>query len=124
MLFFESVLPILKKYVLIFQSKEPMIHKLRVEQLELLREFLACSVKSHVLKDITGKKMKKPEVTESSENIFPTTLISMGGERVKKVLRETLIQFFKTSLLQSWHLTLHVEPTFIQQSFFKTCRGY
>ncbi|GBN78213.1 hypothetical protein AVEN_45094-1, partial [Araneus ventricosus] len=48
--FYTAVLPLLKKYVCLFQTKEPLIHKLYDEQEQLFLDFLSCFLKHEVLK--------------------------------------------------------------------------
>ncbi|KAK9976852.1 hypothetical protein ABG768_018673 [Culter alburnus] len=43
--FYASLLPMLKQYTLLFQCKEPKIHRLHDEQEILLKEFLSCFIK-------------------------------------------------------------------------------
>ena len=53
------MLHLLKKYVLIFQIREPLIHMLRDEQLLLMKDFMGCFVKPELLLDVSGKKICK-----------------------------------------------------------------
>ena len=42
--FYLAVLPLLKKYVLMFEMKEPLILKVNDQQVYLLNDFLACLI--------------------------------------------------------------------------------
>ena len=44
-LFYQAVLPLLKNYVVLFQSNAPLVHKLHDRQEQLFRDFLSCSEK-------------------------------------------------------------------------------
>ena len=54
---YKSVLPLLKKYVLLFEMKKPLIHKLHDQQIELLLEFLGCFLKPETLASVSAKKL-------------------------------------------------------------------
>ncbi|CAL4195116.1 unnamed protein product, partial [Meganyctiphanes norvegica] len=56
--FYSASLQLLKQYVCLFQSKDPLIHKLNEKQLEMFVKFLACFIKTEYLqgKDATGLK--------------------------------------------------------------------
>jgi len=43
-----AVLPLLKNYVMVFQSRQPLVHQLHQKQEELFLEFLSCFVKCQV----------------------------------------------------------------------------
>lgn len=47
--FYSAVLPQLKQYVMLFQTKEPLIHKVYYEQKQLFLNFLSCYVTPEVL---------------------------------------------------------------------------
>lgn len=84
--FFVSVLPLLKDYVLLFQTKNPMIHKLHDEQERVFSDFLACCVKPETLvdkygKNLSGPKMKKIDLT--GDHRLPHPFV---GREAKKTL--------------------------------------
>lgn len=60
--FYSAVLPMLKQYVLLFQSKDPKIHKLHDEQERLIREFLSCFIKPEDLIDNKGGNLSGPKI--------------------------------------------------------------
>lgn len=68
--FYAAVLPMLKHYVLLFQSKDPKVHKLHDEQEKLVREFLSCFIKPEELinskgRNLSGPKMKLLDLTST-----------------------------------------------------------
>ena len=67
---YTAVLPILKKYVMLFQMTEPLVHMLNEKQVELLLEFLACFM--------------KPEVIAAQKN--PKQLVELNTQDRKKCL--------------------------------------
>jgi hypothetical protein len=60
----EAVLPLLKDFVELFQSHEPLVHKLHDKMEELSRAFLACFVKSEKLEGVFGKKLKNFHIND------------------------------------------------------------
>ena len=60
---YEAVLPILKAYILAFQSHEPMAHLLHKRQLKCFRNFLSCFVQP---KYITGNALRLKELNISA----------------------------------------------------------
>ncbi|CAM1154406.1 Uncharacterised protein at_DN2404 [Pycnogonum litorale] len=62
---YASVLPLLKKYVLIFQKSEPMIHKLNDYQVQLLTEFLRCFLKPECLLNIRDTDLVNLELDDN-----------------------------------------------------------
>ena len=62
--FYSSVLPLLKKYVLLFQSRELLLH--RDEQLLLMKDFMTCFVKPELYLNVTGKKITQIDLEADS----------------------------------------------------------
>lgn len=56
--FYMSVLPLLKEYVCLFQSKEPLVHVLHDKQEQVFRDFLACFMKPEVLVKKSARGLK------------------------------------------------------------------
>ena len=46
---YDSVLPLLKSYVMLFQQEQPLIHKIYYKQIDVVRTFLSFFVKLEVL---------------------------------------------------------------------------
>ena len=73
---YRSVLPIFKKYVMLFQRDRPMIHELYYDQTDLFNQFLSYFVKPKVLAKCTiGRKIVKLKLDDpfnllSKKNIF------------------------------------------------------
>ena len=61
---YTAVLPILKKYVMLFQMTEPLVYMLNEKQVELLQEFFACFVKPDV---IVTQKNQSTESTDGND---------------------------------------------------------
>ena len=46
---YDSVLPLLKSYVMLFQQEQPLIHKIYYKQIDVVRTFLSFFVKLEML---------------------------------------------------------------------------
>ena len=57
--FYNSVLPMFKSFVLIFEQKNPQVHRIHLQSSELTRDFLSCFVKHESVKRLTGSKLKQ-----------------------------------------------------------------
>ena len=79
--FFSSVMPLLKNYVLLFQSSTPLIHILHDKQEQLLKEFLSCFVKPELIQSLSSKKLKKFEITQEKLLKSPFT-----GSKAKAII--------------------------------------
>lgn len=78
--FFIAVLPMLKEYVLMFESATPLVHKLHDKQMELLKIFLGCFIKPEVLKE---KKLKSLKLGKNDYLPFKSVFI---GEMTKQLI--------------------------------------
>ena len=58
-----DLLPLFKSFILMFEQKEPMMHRLHDEQVSLVRNFLACFIKPEYLSTLSSKEMLKLDVT-------------------------------------------------------------
>ena len=73
---YESVLPLFKEFVMLFQKSTPVIHKVYYLQIELFTEFLSYFMKPHVVAGCTtGKNIFKVCFTSDmfigqEENIY------------------------------------------------------
>ncbi|GBM40158.1 Breast carcinoma-amplified sequence 3 [Araneus ventricosus] len=62
-------LPLLKKYVCMFQSKQPLIHKLFEEQRRLFVDFLSCFMKQELLQGKSSKELLSSDVMNDMNHI-------------------------------------------------------
>ena len=74
-----SILPMFKSFVLMFEQKEPMVHRLHDELTELFRLFLACFIKHEAIKDLNAKKLAGLDVEDSTKHL-PTYQVYVGQE--------------------------------------------
>ena len=65
--FYKAVLPLLKKYVLLFQSDKPMIHLVYGELEVLFQDFLGCFVKPEYLVGLDGFKLAEMDLTSKDK---------------------------------------------------------
>ena len=57
--FYNSILPVSKSFVLIFEQKSLQVHRKHAEISELTHDFFSCFAKQESLKGLTGFKLKK-----------------------------------------------------------------
>ena len=84
--FYSSVLPLLKKYVLIFQIREPLLHRLRDEQLLLMKDFMGCFVKPELLLNVSGKKICKIDLEADASLLKKKDMFI--GPQAQRLLKE------------------------------------
>lgn len=60
--FYVAVMPLLKEYVMLFQTKEPLVHKLHDSQEKIFCEFLTCYVKPDKLINSKGHNLSGPQL--------------------------------------------------------------
>ena len=63
MIFYHAVLPLLKNYVVLFQSNAPLVHKLHDRHEQLFRDFLSCFIKQEELVDKSATQLKNLSLT-------------------------------------------------------------
>ena len=62
--FYCAVLPLLKRFVLLFQTQKPIIHILHNEKFSLVKKFLDCFIKPECIKDLQPKKLVHLEIKQ------------------------------------------------------------
>ena len=78
--FYKKVLPILKSYVMTFQTQEHvMVHELHEPQLDTFRRFLACFVKAGYIGK-TGKQVKEMNFKSDEGQFLDLKDMFVGGE--------------------------------------------
>jgi hypothetical protein len=68
---YQSVLPLFKSFVLIFEQHRPMVHKLHDKLVDTTRCFLACFLKPEVLNVKSAKALQKIDVKDQSKHLPP-----------------------------------------------------
>ena len=59
-----------KSFVLVFEQKEPIMHRIHDELPSVVRHFFACFLKIQILADISSKRLSQLDVTKA-ENQLP-----------------------------------------------------
>ena len=62
---YTTILPLFKSMVLVFEQKEPHVHKLHDMMVNNLRSFLACFIKYEVIKNLSAKRLKKVNILDN-----------------------------------------------------------
>ena len=96
MSFYVAVLLILKKYVCLFESKQPLIHRLHEEQVSVFLEFLACFVCPESLEDITISQLLGMDFSDVALHQKKGDMFIGAG--TKKVVAELRLKY-KDSLV-------------------------
>ena len=88
-----------------FQSSKPLIHKVYYRQIEVLKQFLSCSIKPSVLANCTtGKKLLKLKISES--NLLNESMLFVG-QKAKHIIQsakagDTTVQEFLTAAAKAY----------------------
>ncbi|KAL5010546.1 hypothetical protein ScPMuIL_012851 [Solemya velum] len=85
--FYKSVLPSLKSYVCLFQTKVPLVHRLHDKQDELFRDFLSFFVKQEHLIGKSALKLKQMDL-EHDNGQFMHIKDMYCGAGVKNIMKE------------------------------------
>ena len=97
-----TILPLFKSMVLVFEQKEPQVHKLHDMMVNNLRSFLACFMKYEVIKNLSAKQLKKVNILDnvrssrsffvgdSNEHIINDMLKDKNDREIVKEFRENL----------------------------------
>ncbi len=95
-----SVLPLLKSYTVLFQTKEPLVHKLHEKQKQLVREFLSCFLKPEAFNDTPVTKLK----VNQTSNHLPLKMIFLGNnaEVILKTLTQEDKKLFRKNVLEAY----------------------
>jgi hypothetical protein len=57
-----AILPLFKSFILIFEQKQPMCHRIDDEMMDLFKHFLCLFLIHEVMKDKTSKQLKTMDV--------------------------------------------------------------
>lgn len=85
---YAGVLEQLKAYVMLYQSKEPLIHTLNDEQVKLLRQFLALFIKPEVIPS-SSKRLVQLDL-DDKRNHLPVSNMYVGYSAALKELVEKM----------------------------------
>ena len=90
---YDSMLPLFKSHVMLFQREKPLIHRIYHEQIDVVRTFLSYFVKPEVLVKCKNAK-QLVAIDLSGDNILPTNLIFIG-QKAKSIVKEKDKEFLE-----------------------------
>jgi hypothetical protein len=104
-----KVLPILNQYILFFQKREPLMHKLHEQQELIIKEFLGCFVKPSLLLDAgpaqlvkLKTRLRSSEVLLGEADMFLGSagdkLFGGGGKKQKSANHDLKKEFLQKTL--------------------------
>ena len=99
--FYNSVLPMFKSFVLIFEQKTPQVHRIHWQISELTREFLSCFVKHESVKRLTGSKLKQLPIKNELRKTKDFYIGSSTEKVARKLRREKKDDIVKKSFLET-----------------------
>ena len=104
--FYISVLPLLKKYILMFEMKQPLVHKLHDQQRDLFVEILGLFVKPEVISEAaTPARLLQLDV-KMTENLLKPCGMYLGQTAKEVVLStrkgDSMITKFLVSVKQAY----------------------
>ncbi|XP_052282792.1 uncharacterized protein LOC127879778 [Dreissena polymorpha] len=107
--FYASVLPLMKRYVVLFQSKEPLVHRLNDEQVDVFREFLSCFVKQEHIVNKNGKQLKNMDLSEDT-GLYLSADDMFVGSKAKQIMKgetkkDSVSENFKKLAITSYMAT-------------------
>ncbi len=87
---YNTVLPLLKDYVMVFQGQNTLVHKLHEKQVETFTTFLACFVKAEYLQELSPSKLQSLNVSDPCKLLRKTEMFcgEEGRKMVKKGINE------------------------------------
>ena len=62
---YATILPVFKSMVFVFEQKESQVHKLYDMMVNTLRSFLACFIRYEIIKNLSGKRLKKVNILDN-----------------------------------------------------------
>ena len=77
--FYLASLPLLKKYVCLFESKQPQIHLLHDQQKQLFINFLACFMKQEMLVGKSVRQLKELDIKDRDNWLKPADVFVGAG---------------------------------------------
>ena len=83
--FYQAVLPLVKSYVVLFQSKQPMMHILADRQEQLFRDFLSCYVKQEEIVSKTPCQLKTMLLTTDDDQFLKQEMF--GGTKARDIMK-------------------------------------
>ena len=103
--FYNSILPIFKCFVLIFEQKSPQVHRIQSEISELIRDFFSCFTKHESLKGLTGSKLEKLNIKNESrktKDFYTGSSAEKIARKLCKGKKDDIVTEFQSSVKKSF----------------------
>ena len=114
--FYVTILPLIKSFVLVFEQKEPMMHRIHDELTSVVRYFFACFLKIQILADISSKMLSPLDVTKA-ENQLPINQWHIRTD-ARQILRKLPADHpVKTEFYKAMKQALELASPYIQSKF-------
>ena len=81
--------------VFLFRSREPLLHRLRDEQLLLMKDFMVCFVKPELLLDVTGKNITQIDLEAGSSLLRKKDIFI--GPKAQTILQDCHKSYSRTA---------------------------
>ena len=127
------ILPLIKSFVLVFEQKEPLVHRFHDEVLECMRTFLCCFIKVELIKGLSCKELMTFDVmkVDNHKQFSDWNLGRKTFQVLKKIEREEKEIFKKAVVLaftqaaQYLQKKMPLDNKFLQclSSLDPKCRG-
>ena len=114
--FYISVLPLFKSFILVFEQKEPLVHRLHDDLKELVRSFLACFLKVEKIKSISSKRLCKLDVKDRS-NQKPINAWFIGNSTNQIISKLRSDDPIKTDFYERLRKAYEIGAEYIQNKF-------
>ena len=103
--FYYGILPIFKRYVCLFQSKNPLVHKINDEQLQAFRNILGCFLKPSLTEPMSSKELTNFNINDEKYVLTSKDIFYGHGAQLimkKKPKKHPLILWFKSSAMKAF----------------------
>ena len=117
--FCNSILPMLKSFVFIFEQKSSQVHRIHSEISELTHDFFSCFAQHEPLKGLTDSKLKKLNIKNESRKTKNVNIGSSGekiARKLRKEKKDDIVREFQSSVKKSFMNT----AIYMQQKFSLT----
>lgn len=122
--FYIAALPLLKKYILLFQTKEPLIHKVYDEQKQLFLDFLSCFMAQEHLQIKSAKGLLDIDIL-NDELHLPHQKIFIGARTqdvIAKSLNKQTVEDFLASAKKAYvQCAIHLQKRLPFNNQFLKC---
>lgn len=129
--FYASVLPMLKSYVCLFQTKQPMVHNIHDEQTKLFSNFLTCYIRSEHLFSKSAKQLEALDLEDESLYLHQRQIFipNKCKEIIKERPKDLSIGKFYESAAEAYtkcgqYLQKKLTETETERSYGQPCPTY